>query len=545
MMDIGDLPPYAIFTTTNSSSSDVTSPITPTFSTKGHYRGSSSTSSLDLAYTQIQESPASPIQQGCEKTTIRPLPELKEEPLEREDTDNLYSCLCRLPKVNPVALCLLTSSIGDVPCEHRPSHDRSFSSDMIMDYDLDYDDMGWMSDSESHRYNAKHDGTESPFLGLTTRLGSHLNTINRWKYSMRTNLISSPTTEVSFENVLSRAPSGRSTLVPTPSHSTEDRSPDRSTLGVPSLSLFDSVESIDSISEVDSEVNFGEVGILERDRLKATTPLLPPLMVSPLAQPPPESPLQSPTIAPYSPATELPSPTVGITNYSRPSLSTRPSYTSLRHVPHPLDLPLPLPAILQEHDEWSDRLGHANFLISPQPYELEVINTDTVKKFRGDWDTARVNYTKHLVRTGENYGETSKIYNLTEAKWAETEQRWRRTYENAIRQTLARDRARSISAARSRSRGRGRGRSESASAAPMGRRIDDVLFADEEWRRLDDLPTSAVPRLMDANGKFPERGDEDIVGPMHRAETMVRSHSEDKHGAKFWKNLAGKVGLRR
>lgn len=447
---------------------------------------------------------------------------------------------------------MLTCILGDVPCEHRPAHERSFSSDLILECDdLDYDDMGWMSDCEvssTQRYTTKQDGLESPFLGLTTRLGSRLNTINRWKYSKRPNLIASPTTEVSFENVLSRAPSGRSTLLPTSTHASEERSPDRSTLTAPSLSLFDSVESIDSISELDSEVNFGEPSMLERDRAKATTPLLPPLMTSPIANPPQESPLQSPTIAPYSPpATELPSPTVGVANFSRPSLSARPSFTSLRHVPHPLDLPLPLPAILQEHDEWSDRLGHANFLITPQPYELDVINLETVRKFRDDWDTARVNYTKHLVRTGENYGETSKIYNLTEAKWSETESRWKRTYENAIQQTLARDpaRARSISAARSRSRGRGRGRSESASAAPMGRRIDDVLFADEEWRRLDELPTSAVPRLMDANGKFPERGDEDIVGPMHRAETMVRSHSEEKHGAKFWKNLVGKVGLRR
>jgi hypothetical protein len=540
-MDIGDLP-YNFFTTTNSSSSDITSPVTPTFSAKGHYRGSSSTSSLDLAYTQYQESPASPTQQGCEKTApIRQLPDVKEEPFEREeepipvdlDSLGLYSCLC------------------DAPCQHsKPSHDRSFSSDMILDYDLDYDDMGWMSDCEvsnTNRYPTKQDGIDSPFLGLTNRLGSGLNTINRWKYSMRTNLIASPTTEVSFENVMSRAPSGRSTMLPTPAHSTDGRSQDLSALAVPSLSLWDSVESINSISEVESEANFGEPDMLERDRAKATTPLLPPLMTSPLAKPPRESPLQSPTIAPYSIASELPSPTLGVANYSRPSLSAKPSFTSLRHVPHPLDLPLPLPAILQSQDEWCDRLGHANFQITPQPYDLEVVNPETVRQFRDDWDTARVNYTKHLVRTGENYGETSKIYNLTEAKWVETEQRWRRTYEKAMRQTLACDpnRARSISAARSRSRGRRRGRSESASAAPIGRRIDDVLFADEEWRRLDDPHTSAVPRLMDANGKFPERGDEDIVGPMHRAETMIRSHSEEKHGAKFWKSLVGKVGLRR
>lgn len=101
-MEIGDLP-YTYYTTTNSSSSDVTSPVTPTFSAKGHYRGSSSTSSLDLAYTQFQDSPASPTQQVTEKSTIRQLPDVKEEPFEREDEPRdlsddhfeLYSCLCK------------------------------------------------------------------------------------------------------------------------------------------------------------------------------------------------------------------------------------------------------------------------------------------------------------------------------------------------------------------------------------------------------------------------------------------------------------------
>lgn len=537
-MEIGDLS-YAYYTT-NSSSSDVTSPVTPTFSAKGHYRGSSSTSSLDLPYAQVQDSPASPTQQITEKSTIRQLPDVKEEPFEREDEPRdplddqfeLYSCLC------------------DAPCEHRSNHGRSFSMERVPEYDLDYE-MGCMSDYElpSYRRNITgQDGTESPFLGLTTRLGSRFNTINRWKSTKKISLMASPTTEVSFENVLSRTPSalaGRSSSMPSSDHRLQDRS-NVATSAPPSVSHYSSMESIDAISEDEEEMSLGVRGILERDRAKATTPLLPPLMTSPLAAPPQESPLQSPTIATFSAGSELPSPNPVVVNFSRPSLSAKPSFTSLRLGPNGMDLPLPLPAILQEHDDWSDRLGHANFTITPQPYELEIINLDTVRKFRDDWEAARVNYTKHLVRTGENYGGTSKIYRLTEDKWAETEKRWRDTYDSAIKQTLMRDptRARSISAARSRSRGRGRGRSESASAFSTGRRIDDVLFADEEWRRLDDPPPSIVPRLMDANGKFPERGDEDIVGPMHRAEAMVRSQSEDKH-AKFWKNLVEKVGLRK
>lgn len=284
----------------------------------------------------------------------------------------------------------------------------------------------------------------------------------------------------------------------------------------------------------------------ERDRAKATTPLLPPLMTSPLAGPPVESPLQSPSIAPSSAATAVqvkPSTTV---NYSRPSLSTRPSASSLRGGPTGMELTLPLSAFLQDHDEWSDRLGHANFTITPQPYELETVDSSSIAKFREDWETARANYTKHLVRTGENYGQTSKIYALTEEKWAETQARWRSIHDDAMRQVMPTDGGRLsyTLGPRSRSRGRGRGRSGSANAAFTRRPTDDG-FAELHWHHIEDTLPSAVPRMLDAEGKFPERGDEDIVGPMHRAEAMERSYSEEKHGAKFWKNLAEKVGLRK
>jgi hypothetical protein len=89
--------------TTNSSSSDIATPLTPTFSSRGHYRTSSSTSSIDLAYLQCLESPASPVpSQAPKQTGARPLPDVKEEPFEREDvlgdfndSFGLYSCLCK------------------------------------------------------------------------------------------------------------------------------------------------------------------------------------------------------------------------------------------------------------------------------------------------------------------------------------------------------------------------------------------------------------------------------------------------------------------
>lgn len=95
--------PYAL-ATTNSSSSDITSPVTPTFSTRGHVRYSSSTSSLDIPPLPALESiPTSPQPQSTKQS--RPLPDVQEEPIEREepadfisengeDHFDLYSCLC-------------------------------------------------------------------------------------------------------------------------------------------------------------------------------------------------------------------------------------------------------------------------------------------------------------------------------------------------------------------------------------------------------------------------------------------------------------------
>lgn len=99
--------PYASYTN-NSSSSDIVSPVTPTFSAKGHFRGSSSTSSLDLAYVQLQDIPSSPTQQLSKQSSKRQLPDVEEEPLEREEDTSTFSksydlyCLCEFSQSGPV-----------------------------------------------------------------------------------------------------------------------------------------------------------------------------------------------------------------------------------------------------------------------------------------------------------------------------------------------------------------------------------------------------------------------------------------------------------
>lgn len=428
----------------------------------------------------------------------------------------------------------------------------------MADTEIDYD-AGFMSDSdvapEVRWPGRRRTNSDAPFHGLTARIGSHFSSINRWRSTRRPNLISSPTTEVSFENATSQLPSSRSSSIST-SLQARGRSFDSSAAATPQPISYLSDPSI-----MDRRVSEGEKMTteermdLERDRALATTPLLPPLMTNLMTEPAQESPLQSPMFASSSSAatsaanTEVQtSPTVS-TYLPRPSLSSKPSFSSFRFGGSGTELPLTLPPMVQDHDEWSDRLGHANFTITPQPCEPEVVGPETLTKFREDWELAKVNYTKHLVRTGENYGQTSNIYALTEAKWAETEQRWKTIHDGLVRQTMVFHSAPvSASNSRSRSRGRGRGRSRAGSATFIAGRLAasvDVSPDMHTWPRLDDAAPSAITQMLDASDKFPNRGDEDIVGPMVRDEVMVRAHSEERKTSRFWKNLVEKVGIKK
>jgi hypothetical protein len=93
-----------VYYTTNSSASDIASPVTPIFSPRGHQRFSSSTSSLELPLQPpLPECPASPSQTSSTVSSLRPpLPDVEEEPVDRggdtatlSDHFGLYSCLCQ------------------------------------------------------------------------------------------------------------------------------------------------------------------------------------------------------------------------------------------------------------------------------------------------------------------------------------------------------------------------------------------------------------------------------------------------------------------
>ncbi|KAJ0162992.1 hypothetical protein CTA2_3712 [Colletotrichum tanaceti] len=533
----GDMDRQYIYYTANSSSSDVVSPVTPTFSTRGHLRYSSSTSSLDLPPTLLNDCPSSPTSTTHTKSSKHLLPDVEEEPLEREEMEDstilavqfdLYNCLC------------------DEPCIHHNESSETLHSVYPTDFDIDYD-LGFASDCDfTATLERKRSGTESPFSGLATRLGTRFPNLSRWKSTKRSQLTASPTTGLTYEHALSvsRAASSRSSSLSGPSRHLD--SVNELPIPTPATSFWESSESVETPAPppIDIEKANNERGSIERDRALATTPLLPPLLSTLPTEAPQPSPLQSPTVAPSTFSMEIPSPQP-LSHLPTPALSTRPSVSSFRHAQSSQELPIGFPSIVQDHDEWSDRLGHANFTITPQPYQPVEADMESLRHLRADWETARINYTKHLVRTGENYGETSKIYALTEAKWADTEKTWRNFHEQTMENILATSKTTTSRSGVSRSRSRGRVRASSGGAALLRRPVNDDVFASMQWRRLEDGLPTAIPRLIDAEGKFPERGDEDIVGPMERDTKMIRTRSEERKGGRFWRNLAEKVGIRR
>lgn len=94
------------FYTPNSSASEIPSPVTPTFSPRGHLRYPSSASSIESSlHNSVMDSPSSPTFVGP-KSGKRSLPDVQEEPHEREedfdmfdDPNELYDCLCKLISV--------------------------------------------------------------------------------------------------------------------------------------------------------------------------------------------------------------------------------------------------------------------------------------------------------------------------------------------------------------------------------------------------------------------------------------------------------------
>ncbi|KAK0705770.1 hypothetical protein B0T21DRAFT_298906 [Apiosordaria backusii] len=513
---------YTFNSTSSSSDFALPSPVTPTFSRSSQARFSSSSSSLDT--TDSPASPTHPVH-VIKPPTKLPLPDVQEDPSEREEDDTAVIVSEYGDSEFPTwSYCLCDAGCS---CDFNNDSRKSRSTHPYSRPGSEYD-LGSLSDGDfngSPRSRKRRIGSDAGIASWGTRLGSRLTSLPRWRsasVSRRANLAFSPASDPALAEQrrpsFSRAASSRSSSVSVPAMA---RVPE-SVPATPALSFYESTDSIVPASPLDIQpAAMGKS--LERERSMATTPLLPPLMMEKTAPPTqPQSlqtsPLQSPAVVP-SPLPEFP---VQLP-YPTPPLSTKASFTSLRRGTVSSifsDLPSPVvttPTILveQQPDAWSDRLGHANFTIDPKPYVPEKADLTTFQAFRADWSMARTNYAKHLGRTGEHYGTTSKTYALTEAKWADIEKEWQQA-EQVLIQRVGR----------------------------LGN--GDPSIISHLRRTAEEMVPSGIPQIPNNDGKFPALGDSEIVGPMTRDAVMVRDGHDEKRSASVWlKNLAEKVGLRK
>lgn len=365
---------------------------------------------------------------------------------------------------------------------------------------------------------------DSSLTGLASRFGTRLPSLSR-KWRQRRIGNSPATDDYSPEPKISRASSTRASSLAgsliEPSDAQDAQLPP-----TPARSIFNGDLENSHIAPIDiHKANSPQDGDDDDVEAKASTPLLPPMMAqiaSHVKEVPFQSPLQSPTIAPSptSPAiTDQESPfsvhhntNLNMHGLPSPPLSTKPSISSFHHQ-RALSQPPPSseipPMLITDHeDEWSNTLGHANFTIHPEPYRPDTFDLVACKRLRSDWDLARCNYMKHLMRTGEHYGATSKIFRLTEEKWSSIDAVWKRNSEECISRTADNGFETELSM------------SHISTAEPTP---------------LMKLPSLNGPR---SEGKFPKLGDEDIVGPMEQVASQVQQRRQSRK-AGFFRFLHG------
>ncbi|KAL3427714.1 hypothetical protein PVAG01_01223 [Phlyctema vagabunda] len=508
------------YLTQNSTSSEVPSPVTPTFSSRGHIRYPSSASSVESPfYSTAIDSPSSPTF-TAPKSGRRSLPDVQEEPRDEEydmfedGTDDLYDCLC-----------------DDMQCLHRDPSVVQSSIQLSMRPEFDDYDLadGFFSDGEYalSSQSKKRRAPESPFNGLATRIGTRFPSFSR-KWRLKKSL-SAASLKSDRDFGASRAASSRSSSVSNSIRQGLEKVYETQMPPTPTKSIFESREEICAIP---IDIERANKDMSEHEEDFAATPLLPPLMLDASANRESimQSPLQSPSVAePYEPRSGTMTPIDGaltpqLHGIPSPPLSTKPSTSSFHRglVNRPSYLipssEIPPIMIADPNDEWAIKLGHANFTIVPEPYVPATFDLEACRQLRVDWDLARVNYTKHLVRTGEHYGATSKTYKLTEEKWTATDSIWRKNNDLTIANTVE-------------------------NSADAFTTLKHTTLGDSgDHNIMTKIPSLNDPR---SGGKFPQLGDEDIVGPM--VQHAANLHRTPSKKAKIFRFLAEKfpVGLGR
>ena len=374
------------------------------------------------------------------------------------------------------------------------------------------------------------DSPLNPMDGIKSRIPSFSRSLSRkWRSRKATPTIAMP--DRSQEQSLSRA---NSTRAPSLAGSAVEAGDSKGVQlpPTPARTAFDHgiedshVNSMDTYSPHTSQDN-----VVDQEA-KPTTPLLPPILTQfpdHIREVPYQSPLQSPTVADPEASSVLntPLPTPRIAGLPSPPLSSKPSISSFHRqrgiIPISPSSDIPPLLITNPNDRWANELGHANFTITPEPYIPEESTAETCKQLRVDWDAARFNYMKQLMRTGEHYGTTSKIHRLTEEKWAEIESLWKRNVEGC------------------------------RSRLPPERRSDPAGSSTYDDMRPEPTPLMKMPSLNGpkSEGKFPTIGDEGIVGPMEQIPSLAQQPHRKKRKLGLlrwmqgvWPARAGVLGRR-
>ncbi|KAF6231164.1 hypothetical protein HO173_010664 [Letharia columbiana] len=493
----------------SSTLSEYPSPTTPTFSLRGHSRLPSSSSSA----------PSSPnMRESIEAfaPASRPLTDVKEEPQDKDDDYQM---------VNGIE-------------EHRISEDDAFPNipeqewiisraggphfSSAYDFDEDTLDSEFAPNPRAKRRRADS-APLSPIEGLTSRFGSRMPSLSR-KWRSRKASPNASVPDRSQEPSLSRANSVRTTRSRAPSltGSTMDAVETRGIQlpPTPTRSAYDESFEESHPTPIDVEkANAFEEGVVDHEA-KPTTPLLPPIMTqipAHIKDVPYQSPLHSPSVADPEASSVLnsPLPTPRIAGLPSPPLSSRPSISSF-HRQRGLGPVSPsseiTPMLIENsNDRWADQLGHANFTIEPVPYRPEPSTLAAHKRLRADWDTARREYLNHLQRTDEHYGATSKIYRLTEDKWAEIDAEWKRNADLCL--------------------------SHAAETTETTMSLSQSDLVPEPFM----TPILKIPSLNGpkSKGKFPTLGEEGIVGPMEQLPSMIQQPQRRKRKLAFFRWVQG------
>ncbi|KIW05209.1 uncharacterized protein PV09_03752 [Verruconis gallopava] len=467
-----------------SSASDLSGPTTPTFSVRGHSRFPSSGSSM----TSNSTSPVYEHIDNLGSTCKLPMPQLPEEPAENEED------VC--PRDDHPVDSFDSYRFDDVDRSTillRESH--GFDAHALDDY----------SGRPAPCREVKHQRSMDTFNTLSLRLNSFTK-----KFTSRKNAALPAGLGIQTSNFSGPASSRSSSLTSAhfPGFDQNDVLPPTPAMSVSCIST--PASPVDEVNRLSVEEPFDR-------RALSSTPLLPPMMTSSAEAivEPVYSPLQSPTIADPNKTFSMVSSTTyeapRVSALPSPPLSSKPSISSFQRGRTSTFASVPdVPPMYREDavDEWSVKLGHANFTIDPAPYRPSVCDAETCQVLVMDWETARQQYFKYRARVVEHYGAGSKTFKLTEEKWRSIDAQWR---ENVA----------------------------FASAQASLLRGDAMPVTPVEPAPLTNMPTICDPRY---DGKFPTLGDQDIVGPMEVApplpQTMPSSPSGKLHN--FFRSMFGR-----